>query len=430
MSISKEDLKPYLNQGSGLLNVDKLVTQFRDGWEGPVSKLKRRIIAHLVEIPGCYRAGENQIAYLPRYRTGATVVQPLPQVGLREGIAPPTIMWLPEVYALWQPAAPSKLRLRLLLENGSVLTIRWRQYFFRGPSTPLALTEWIDSVKEGGGNAIEITCLDGNQGKFSMTATTLEACDRTKANQVLRSTVHKILSKRRRELTPYEMAAEVLAHGVYHEHPAPLPLLYNIFEPPIMASYNFGRMAAVPKTSPQLSALLQQQIVEMEELEKTYWRDSGGMKMPEGTSVLAAPEFDGSYRIRLSLEGYPVSRTLEISAESTFEELHWAIQSTMDWDDDHLWVFSFGGRSGNHTLKVGPMEVDDVLAIASDFTLAEAGLEKGQKFRYVFDFGDWWVVHLEVIELMRGVDTPDPKIVAESGDPPPQYLMSETDDEW
>jgi hypothetical protein len=146
--------------------------------------------------------------------------------------------------------------------------------------------------------------------------------------------------------------------------------------------------------------------------------------------VLAAPEFDGSYRIRLSLEGYPVSRTLEISAESTFEELHWAIQSTMDWEDDHLWVFSFGGRSGNHTLKVGPMEVDDVLAIASDFTLAEAGLEKGQKFRYVFDFGDWWVVHLEVIELMRGVDTPDPKIVAESGDPPPQYLMSETDDEW
>jgi hypothetical protein len=76
------------------------------------------------------------------------------------------------------------------------------------------------------------------------------------------------------------------------------------------------------------------------------------------------------------------------------------------------------------------MELDDLLAVASEFTLAEAGLEKGQKFSYVFDFGDWWVVHLVVIALMPGVDTPEPKVVSESGEAPPQYPSLETDDDW
>jgi hypothetical protein len=429
VGISKEDLKPYLNQGSGLLNVDNLVDHFADKWDGPVSKLKTRMTTHLLEIPGCYRAGDNQIAYLPRFRTGATVLQPLPQIGPREHVAPPIIVWLPEVYALWQPATPPKLPVTLLLGNGNVIKIHWRKYFLDGPSTPLVLAEWIDSVTEGGGNAIEITCLDGKQGKFSMTATTLETYDRTEANEVLRNTVHKILSPRRRELIPYEMAAEVLAHGVYHQYPPPLPLLYNIFQPPIMASYHFGTLSAIPKTSPQLHALLQQQILETEQWEQNYWRDSGGMKMPEKPAVLPDPEFDGSYRIRLSLDHYPVSRIIEISANSTFEELHWVIQSTMDWENDHLWVFSFSGKPGHGPLRIGPMELDDGLAVASEFTLGEAGLEKGQKFSYVFDFGDWWVVNLEVMGLMPGVDTLEPTVVAKNGEAPPQY-PTETDDEW
>lgn len=422
---------PYVNQGSGLINVNAIVERLvADGSSLAPPQLRRRVVGHLLQIPGCFRADPDHIAYLPRFRSGATVLQPLPQDEPPYEVAPPLIIWLPEVLALWRPSFPKRLPVTVHLKSGPTLNMRWHWDFPEGPIVSRELAEWINTIAEGGHNAMEITCLDGLSNTFSIIPTTLEVQDRTEANQALRTSALEIISHHRRELQPIEIGAELLARGLYHRKPAPLPLLYILFEPPVTVQYHFEWLRAMPRVSAFLRGALENRTREDAFWAGTYWRDSGGMPMPESMPEQPPPAFAGSYRIDLQLDGYSVRRTLELDAESTFEQLQQAIQNAFDWDDDHLWVFSLVGRPGDPTLGVGPEMLDDTWADAADLTLAEAGLELGQEFSYVFDFGARWVVHLKVTALLKGVKTAKPTVVARTGEAPAQYDLGDEDIGW
>lgn len=95
------------------------------------------------------------------------------------------------------------------------------------------------------------------------------------------------------------------------------------------------------------------------------------------------------FRIELQHTDSPIWRQLSIAADSTFEDLHRAIQKLFDWDDDHCHRFPVrtGARKG---LSIGPHSEHDDLPEPTTL-LAEFFKRKGSKIHYIYDFGDNWV---------------------------------------
>ncbi len=97
----------------------------------------------------------------------------------------------------------------------------------------------------------------------------------------------------------------------------------------------------------------------------------------------------------------PVWRRLLVAADSTFWDLHVAIQNAMGWADAHLHLFVFGEPDDENRLLLGlPTEFDEVGTVAG-WTVAVTDLISPERphTRYEYDFGDGWshMVSLEGI---------------------------------
>lgn len=195
-----------------------------------------------------------------------------------------------------------------------------------------------------------------------------------------------------------------------------------------------------------------------------------------------------TYTFHVSLPGTGRAwRKIEMSADQTLEDLHFAIQDAYEWDTDHLYSFFMSGQawdeSSEYCLPEGsdlwrvPMEededeeeeewpertpeereqslralfgggegmtVDEMQAHVDAFwdeylaeeealgpgnvqvtTLEELNLETGQEFMYLFDYGDEWRFKVRVHAINENAD-PDaeyPRLVESVGEPPEQYLI-------
>jgi Plasmid pRiA4b ORF-3-like protein len=97
------------------------------------------------------------------------------------------------------------------------------------------------------------------------------------------------------------------------------------------------------------------------------------------------------FRIQIkNISKPPVWRKLSIPDSFTFEDLHLAIQVAFGWDDYHLFQFCPSGWGSNPVITVpnDDSEEDDI--DASETTLGEIFTEEGQKYTYIYDFGDDW----------------------------------------
>lgn len=112
----------------------------------------------------------------------------------------------------------------------------------------------------------------------------------------------------------------------------------------------------------------------------------------------------------------PIARRVLVPATLSFLELHDVIQAAMGWTDTHLFEFRVGAR----TISMpdgepghAPDEWD-----ASQHSLAEVPLKPGDRFSYLYDFGDdWW----HTIEMVHSVDHVDrPELLAGTGACPPE----------
>lgn len=130
------------------------------------------------------------------------------------------------------------------------------------------------------------------------------------------------------------------------------------------------------------------------------------------------------YRFKVVLQEYPdVWRRIELTGEHTLEDLHFAIQDTFAWDDDHLHAFYLSGKPWDPSTEYGGAHTESERYDYS-YHLESLPLKKRQRIMYIFDFGDEWrhEITLEAIEP-NGVnpDTKYPAITESHGDPVPQY---------
>lgn len=130
-----------------------------------------------------------------------------------------------------------------------------------------------------------------------------------------------------------------------------------------------------------------------------------------------------------------ISRTIQIKAAQTLEDLHYAIFDAFDREEEHMYEFQFGKGPGDRNAKryVLPMEMRGGLfgmfgrdrSIAGDLTRTTIGaldLKVGQSFGYWFDFGDDWWHQIDVLAIEEQAPNGKyPRVTKRVGASPPQY---------
>jgi len=84
-----------------------------------------------------------------------------------------------------------------------------------------------------------------------------------------------------------------------------------------------------------------------------------------------------------------------VSSDITLAKLHRILQCVMGWEDAYLYVFVVGDDrySVPNEEDMGPRRTRD----ERKYKLSELVPEEGSRFRYKYDFGDYWQ-HVLVIE--------------------------------
>jgi len=106
----------------------------------------------------------------------------------------------------------------------------------------------------------------------------------------------------------------------------------------------------------------------------------------------------------------PIWRRFQLSAVSSFETLHDAIQDAFGWQRRHLYEFRHLDPSNERSRSRAPIrriarceqaEIldDEIVPFAEDLKLASFFAEKKDCCLYLYDFGDGWQ---HVVQLVPG----------------------------
>lgn len=123
------------------------------------------------------------------------------------------------------------------------------------------------------------------------------------------------------------------------------------------------------------------------------------------------------------------SATIELDESSTLEDLHFAIQKAVDFEDDHMYCFFVSRTDRSRSREY----FDDENELIFTQTLKDLfPLPKDRCLFYLFDWGDEWVFKISPSrkrphEPVKGVTYP--RIESESGVKPVQYPSFDEDDE-
>ena len=125
-------------------------------------------------------------------------------------------------------------------------------------------------------------------------------------------------------------------------------------------------------------------------------------------------------------------RVIEIKSDSSFLELHEAIQNAVDFDNDHLFDFFVGRHPGNRAYPIGEepdWDTFDPVKTYGNVHLSDAWpLPTGMKLFYLFDFGDDWLFQINKTRHKDKLPQPGvvyPRVIEARGKNPEQYPMWE-----
>jgi hypothetical protein len=118
-------------------------------------------------------------------------------------------------------------------------------------------------------------------------------------------------------------------------------------------------------------------------------------------------------------------RVIEIESSSTLEDFHFAIQNTVEFENDHLYEF-YTSRTDRSRDRI---RFDDENGKLYDLTLENLyPLEKRKKLFYLFDYGDHWLFNIS--KNRKKPQQPEmgikyPRVIERIGKNPEQYPIWE-----
>ncbi len=133
----------------------------------------------------------------------------------------------------------------------------------------------------------------------------------------------------------------------------------------------------------------------------------------------------GVYRLKISFGR--VYRIIEISSDKNFEFLALAILEQFNFDNDHLYEFSFTNNLGID-ITIGHAMVDGADLWVDEYKIKELPLQVFESFKFIFDFGDWWEFDILIEKIKEGETVDEVKLIKSYGTAPEQY--PDYDEEW
>src|SRR3989338_10868181 len=112
---------------------------------------------------------------------------------------------------------------------------------------------------------------------------------------------------------------------------------------------------------------------------------SAGMIKKETKTSKADPSI---YQIKVTLEGSepPIWRRIQVAGSSSLRKLHKILQAVMGWETCHLHEFVVGREHFGEPDPEYEFEMQDDRKIR----LHEVAPRNGDRFTYIYDFGDGW----------------------------------------
>lgn len=145
----------------------------------------------------------------------------------------------------------------------------------------------------------------------------------------------------------------------------------------------------------------------------------------------APPKWDGpdqSFVIHVSLET-GCYRHIQIAGDCTLYDLSCAILEAFDFDNDHAHAFFMDNVCWSDRDSYYIEEMENGERPTHAYMLNQAGLHKGKKFKYLFDFGDEWLFQCKVLRIING-ELLDTEVIKRMGEPPEQYPVWDEDEDW
>ena len=154
------------------------------------------------------------------------------------------------------------------------------------------------------------------------------------------------------------------------------------------------------------------------------WQSLFQPYFPEWRENLVPPKpelREGVFVFKVSLG--KMWRQIAIPDTLTLDDLANAVLEAVDFDDDHLYEFSFRDRLGQTTQIIHPY--CEVGPSTDEFPIGELPLQPGQSMMFLFDYGDCWKFNVK----LERIDPPNPRMkkprpVARQGKAPKQYPVS------
>jgi hypothetical protein len=154
------------------------------------------------------------------------------------------------------------------------------------------------------------------------------------------------------------------------------------------------------------------------------WSRSIRPALPEWQKDLEPPEADfqpGAHQLKVSL-GPRCWRRIRCGGETDLEDLASTILDAFDFDDDHLYRFSYQNRYGQRVEIDHPDLVEETdNAVADELRIGDLSLTAGQRIELLFDFGDAWTFEIVAERAEAGPVPPEPIVLESHGEAPAQY---------
>lgn len=155
-----------------------------------------------------------------------------------------------------------------------------------------------------------------------------------------------------------------------------------------------------------------------EKTKQTAKKTARRKNTPEKTLVISVSLGAGCYR------------HIQISDRAVLADLSQAILDAFLFDNDHAHAFFFDNRIYSHKDAYYMRGIDSFTPPTDEVTLGDLSLRVGQKFKYLFDFGDDWVFQCRVLKEMD-IITMSPVLVRSKGIAPEQYGgWGWSDEDW
>ena len=110
--------------------------------------------------------------------------------------------------------------------------------------------------------------------------------------------------------------------------------------------------------------------------------------------------------------GRDVYRNIEICGDETLDQLCKTILDAFDFIDEHLYEFCMDNRQHSTDAYYATMMEQEP---STDIVLDELGLYNGQKFLLHYDFGDDWMFHIRVLNIIEVKESFEPRIIKSKG---------------